>query len=243
MNKTELVSKGQNLLEIKNLHLLQKEYEQWINDLKQNKDFRKIMERDNILLHISSNPYDVPEVELQKYKDKVEEYITLLQSYNEEKENDELLIQILKHFDLFLYGFFRGKPHRKSSIEMDNLKHFQINNEYDLQYVLYSYLKPIYPLCRMEVPEDTGYETVRTDIYINEETVIETKCSRSSMSKKRLIEEIEADITHYGASKIFFYIYDKEGIIDNPELFKNTYENKIHEKKIYIEILQPKQLI
>ena len=91
--------------------------------------------------------------------------------------------------------------------------------------------------------EDTGYETVRTDIYINQGTVLETKCSRPSMSQKKLIEEIEADITHYGASNIFFYIYDKEKIIDNPELFKKTYENKIYEKNIYIEILQPKELI
>ena len=144
---------------------------------------------------------------------------------------------------MFLYEFFRGKPHGKSSIDMDGLKKFQINNEYDLQYILYSYLKPIYPLCRMEVPEDTGYETVRTDIYINQGTVLETKCSRPSMSQKKLIEEIEADITHYGASNIFFYIYDKEKIIDNPELFKKTYENKNYEKNIYIEILQPKELI
>lgn len=107
---------------------------------------------------------------------------------------------------MFLYEFFRGKPHGKSSIDMDGLKKFQINNEYDLQYILYSYLKPIYPLCRMEVPEDTGYETVRTDIYINQGTVLETKCSRPSMSQKKLIEEIEADITHYGASNIFLHL-------------------------------------
>ena len=43
--------------------------------------------------------------------------------------------------------------------------------------------------------------------------------------------------------RIYFYIYDKEKIIDNPELFKKTYENKIYEKNIYIEILQPKELI
>ena len=185
----------------------------------------------------------MPEIELKKYKDRIEKYIRLLQNCNKENESNKLLLQILKNFDMFLHEFFRGKPHGKSSIDMDGLKKFQINNEYDLQYILYSYLKPIYPLCRMEVPEDTGYETVRTDIYINQGTVLETKCSRPSMSQKKLIEEIEADITHYGASNIFFYIYDKEKIIDNPELFKKIYENKIYEKNIYIEILQPKELI
>lgn len=93
------------------------------------------------------------------------------------------------------------------------------------------------------MPEDTGYEAVRTDIRIDNQTVIETKCSRASMSRKKLVEEIEADITHYSASNLIFYIYDKEKIIDNPQLFKQTYEKKTHEKNIHIVILQPKELI
>ena len=54
MNRVELISKGQKLLDIKDLQVLQKEYEQWIDDLRQSEDFGKTMERNSILLHISS---------------------------------------------------------------------------------------------------------------------------------------------------------------------------------------------
>ena len=39
MNRVELISKGQKLLDIKDLQVLQKEYEQWIDDLRQSEDF------------------------------------------------------------------------------------------------------------------------------------------------------------------------------------------------------------
>lgn len=68
MNRVELISKGQKLLDIKDLQVLQKEYEQWIDDLRQSEDFGKTMERNSILLHISSNPYGVPEIELKNIR-------------------------------------------------------------------------------------------------------------------------------------------------------------------------------
>lgn len=62
------------------------------------------------------------------------------------------------------------------------------------------------------------------------------------MSRKKLVEEIEADIVHYSASNIYFFIYDKEKLIDNPQVFKNHYENIVKEKNIFITIHQPKML-
>ena len=47
------------------------------------------------------------------------------------------------------------------------------------------------------------------------------------MRLKKLREEIEADMVHYSAKHIYFFIYDKEKIIENPQLFQNTYENKV----------------
>ena len=41
MNRVELISKGQKLLDIKDLQVLQKEYEQWIDDLRQSENFKK----------------------------------------------------------------------------------------------------------------------------------------------------------------------------------------------------------
>ena len=59
---------------------------------------------------------------------------------------------------------------------------------------------------------------------------------------KKLIEEIEADMVHYSAECIYFFIYDKEKIIENSLNFKNTYEKKIANKRIHIIIHQPKIL-
>ena len=56
------------------------------------------------------------------------------------------------------------------------------------------------------------------------------------------VEEIEADMVHYGAENIYFLIYDKEKIIENPMVFKKTYEEKIKGKNIHIIIHQPKLL-
>ena len=61
---------------------------------------------------------------------------------------------------------------------------------------------------------DSGVGTVRSDIKIlSLNTIIEAKCTRTSTNLKKLTEEIEADIVHYKADYIFFYIYDKEKII------------------------------
>jgi len=122
------------------------------------------------------------------------------------------------------------------------LELLKIKNEYDVQHLLFAYLRPLYPTARAEVSEDTGYNTVRADIVLDIQNVIEVKCTRKGMAQKKLIEEIEADMVHYNAENIFFFIYDKEKIIDNPFVLKNIYEKKIANKKIHIIIHQPKIL-
>ncbi len=49
-------------------------------------------------------------------------------------------------------------------------------------------------------------------------------------------------MVHYSAEHIYFFIYDKEKIIENPQLFRNIYENKVKGKQIHIVIHQPKIL-
>ena len=90
--------------------------------------------------------------------------------------------------------------------------------------------------------EDTGYSTVRADLILDKDLVIEIKYTRSGMALKKLTEEIEADMVHYGAKKIYFFIYDKGKIIGNPLNFKAVYEEKMKDKRIYIIIHQPKIL-
>ncbi len=155
---------------------------------------------------------------------------------------DDQLLVVLDNYYLFLESFLERPPHKRGSIQKEQLSALKIQNEYDVQHLLYAYLKPLYPLARAEVSEDTGYGTVRTDIFLDSEHVIEVKCTRNSMKLKKLTEEIEADMVHYSAEHIYFFIYDKEKIIENPQLFRNTYENKVKGKQIHIVIHQPKIL-
>ncbi len=155
---------------------------------------------------------------------------------------DDQLLVVLDNYYLFLESFLERPPHKRGSIQKEQLSALKIQNEYDVQHLLYAYLKPLYPLARAEVSEDTGYGTVRTDIFLDSEHVIEVKCTRNSMKLKKLTEEIEADMVHYSAEHIYFFIYDKEKIIENPQLFRNTYENKVKGKQIHMVIHQPKIL-
>ena len=155
---------------------------------------------------------------------------------------DDQLLTVLDNYYLFLESLLERSPHKRGSIQKEQLSGLKIQNEYDVQHLLYAYLQPLYPLARAEVSEDTGYGTVRTDIFLDSEHVIEVKCTRNSMKLKKLTEEIEADMVHYNAEHIYFFIYDKEKIIENPRLFRNTYENKVKGKQIHIVIHQPKIL-
>jgi len=155
---------------------------------------------------------------------------------------DDQLLTVLDNYYLFLESLLEQLPHKRGGIRKEQLSALKIQNEYDVQHLLYAYLKPLYPLARAEVSEDTGYGTVRTDIFLDSEHVIEVKCTRNSMKLKKLTEEIEADMVHYSAEHIYFFIYDKEKIIENPQLFRNTYENKVKGKQIHIVIHQPKIL-
>ena len=155
---------------------------------------------------------------------------------------DGQLLAVLENYYLFLESLLERPPHKRAGIQKEHLSGLKIQNEYDIQHLLYAYLKPLYPMARTEVSEDTGYGTVRTDIFLDSEHVIEVKCTRRSMPEKKLIEEMEADMVHYHAKHIYFFIYDKEKIIENPQLFRNIYENKVKEKQIHIVIHQPKIL-
>lgn len=157
-----------------------------------------------------------------------------------DNEKDENILEILNNFYLFLETLLERKPHKRGGIQQEQLETLKIKNEYDVQHLLYACIKLLYPMARAEVSEDTGYGTVRTDIFLDADHVIEVKCTRENMKLKKLIEEIEADMVHYSAGNIYFFLYDKEKIIGNPMAFKMCYEEKIKDKKVHIIIHQPK---
>ena len=74
---------------------------------------------------------------------------------------DGRLLTVLENYYLFLESLLERPPHQRSGIQKEHLSGLKIQNEYDVQHLLYAYLKPLYPLARAETSEDTGYGTVR----------------------------------------------------------------------------------
>lgn len=177
---------------------------------------------------------------MQLAKKRVLAYMDELMGEGDEK--GQVLESILKNFYFFLEALLEREPHKKGGIQKAQLENLKITNEYDIQHLLYAYLKPLYPAVRAEVSEDTGYHSVRVDIAVSTDCVIEVKCTRKGMKINKLLEEIEADMVHYHAQEIYFFIYDKEKIIENPIAFQDSMKGKIQGKEIHIIIHQPKIL-
>ncbi len=156
-----------------------------------------------------------------------------------------LIEQILNNFYLYYRSMFQNPLHKKATMSMDELKKIQIGNEYDLQRMLYALLVPIFPLIRQEAESDNGYGGMRADLYLEEyDLIIETKCTRASMTEKKLLEELGADGFHYKAKTVFFFVYDKKSIIKNPDVFKAAFvrEQEKNGKNIKVIVLQPVEL-
>lgn len=156
-----------------------------------------------------------------------------------------LLEQILNNFYLYYRSMFQNPLHKKAALSMNDLKKIRIENEYDLQRMLYALLVPVFPMIRQEVESNNGYGGMRADLYLQEQDVIiETKCTRGSMNEKKLTEELGADGFHYQANIIFFFVYDKNNIIKNPDAFKAAFarEQEKNGKTIKVILLQPMEL-
>lgn len=159
------------------------------------------------------------------------------------KSDECCLEKYLNCFYLFLEAFKERLPDKRASLTANDLQAIKIENEYDLQHLLYAALRPLYEDIREEVTEDSGVGAVRSDLKIPSlNAVIEAKCSRKSMNLKSLTEQIEADIVHYKADSIYFYVYDKEKIIKDRHAFETCFNQNFDGKKVRIIILQPVNL-
>ncbi|SHH83168.1 hypothetical protein [Clostridium grantii] len=153
-----------------------------------------------------------------------------------------IIRRILQNFHKHIEAMYQNTVHGSARILKCDLDKIKIGNEYDVQRMLYSIIKPIFPLARLEVVDDTKYNSIRYDICIDEyDVVIEVKCTRNSMSERHLTEELGSDIFHYQARNLFFFIYDKEKIIRNKDAFIKSYTKKDTElnKNIETIVIQP----
>ena len=148
--------------------------------------------------------------------------------------------RILRNFHKHIEEMYQNPVHGKGTINQDALKKIVIGNEYDVQRILFSLIRPVFPQARVEVCGDGGYSGTRFDILIDQYSiVIEVKCTRSSMSEKKLTEEIGADIYHYDRKHIMFFIFDKEKLISNVDAFERAYTKRVNEKSVESYVIQP----
>lgn len=135
--------------------------------------------------------------------------------------------KILKNFYMHIKAMYQDDVHGNGKIKKDDLEKIRIGNEYDVQRILYSLIKPIFPYARLEEFDDAGYNSVRYDITLDEYgIVIEVKCTRPSMTERKITEELGADSFHYKADHLFLFVFDKEKIIKDPGVFERAFNRK-----------------
>ena len=168
----------------------------------------------------------------------VEEYCRKLLNAKTNVSTEAIDI-VLTNFPVFCRNLYMSKTHESCSCGIkEHLTGFHIENEYDLQKLMLAALSLVFSDARAESVQDSGHHAVRKDIIIDSQSaVIELKCTHTGRTEKQLSEEIAADMVHYEGNQLYFYIYDKAGIIKNPVSFKQTYETKnIDGKTVHVII-------
>lgn len=155
--------------------------------------------------------------------------------YNFSKENALLIIErILTNFDKFISALIDEPVHGSAGVSQVDWNVVSIKNEYDVQRMLYAWLRPLFPTIRSEVYSDSGYVGMRADLFLDDyDLIIEVKCTRKNLNQKKLYEEISSDGWNYRADNVYIYIYDKMNIIKNKDAFEKSFRNHSTRDKRY----------
>lgn len=187
--------------------------EKMISDMERKQEFRVVKEIQFKARYISNKFSDESTIEnMTRSKQGLLAYLRELASkdvYRDKKS--DCLKRYLDNFYYFMEILREKIPDKRAILCREDLSKITVGNEYDLQHLLYAVIKPLYPDARVEVTEDTGYAAVRS----------------------------EADIVHYDADYIYFYIYDRQKIVKNKQAFEATFNKKFDEKYIHVILQQP----
>lgn len=246
MNKTQLIEQGLKIKKIVELSELKIQYEAWKENILYYVAKNTYMhEQCKIKLHIMDTPFESVEEKIQKYYSCIEQTIRIIDR-EENIQDIDAIETIIKNFDVYLQNMFHMMPENKATLQKEILDKIVINNEYDVQHIMYAVIKALYPSARREVNQDIGYGTVRYDIVIEEiDTVIEIKCTRKDHSENKLYRELGEDGYFYKCSRLIMYVYDKQNVISDVDNFiktlSRTKETAGKNVKVYVE--QRKDLV
>lgn len=191
----------------------------------------KVATKDILIKSITDGISFIEEIELDNESYKIDDSLSKASAI-------VVIKRILQNFYKHIQVMYQDEVHNSGTIKKSTLDEIQIGNEYDVQRILYSLIRPIFPTARTEVSDDVGYKGIRYDIKIDEyNIVIEVKCTRKSMTERNLTEELGSDAFHYNAEYVFFFIYDKESIIKNVDAFVKRYKREKNEFSTKIEAI------
>lgn len=255
MEIKDLILQGKNLADISEKEKLQRRYDLWCSRVRISMEkagfVNRVQEEIKVKMHYMENEYSDMDTlnSLKKSLNSViqtlEEKTVLLEKSTDGQVELKLIEKMLSNFYMYYRAMYKEAIHKRGTLKAEHLNAICIGNEYDLQRMLYSILLPIFPTLRQEVYSDNGYGGMRADMYLDiYNLVIETKCTRKSMSEKQLLEELGADAFHYNAEIIYFFVCDKIGIIKNPEALRHAFarEQKKDGKTVKMFILQATEL-
>lgn len=248
MNKKVLYENASKLKELKDIQKLETEYDNWKNAVLQYAADHKLeVEQYRVMLHVVNVPFESKEETLRKYYSCIEKVINYMRM--EDIRNSYMkgtLENLICNFGLYLQTMFFTEPSKHMSFQKADLDKIVINNEYDIQHILYAVVKSAYPTARREVYQDIGYAADRSDIRIDEiDTIIELKCTRKGVSEKDLFRQLGEDAFFYKCSNLIIYVYDKENVIKDVTNFIRALQRNEEEagKEIRVYVEQAKNLL
>ena len=242
MNKEHLIQAGLVMESITDVSDLGESYEGWKADVLRYAVTNHLdVEQCRIMLHIVAVTFEPCEETIRKYHTCIKRVVSFLQKeITDSYQKVNALETMIDNFGLYLQNMFCSLPENRSTLRKEVLEQIVINNEYDVQHIMYAVVKALYPSARREVNQDIGYGTVRYDIIIEEiDTVIEIKCTRKDHSENKLLRELGEGAFFYKCSKLIVYVYDKQRVIRDVNNFvlalERNRENSGKDIKVYVE--------
>lgn len=120
---------------------------------------------------------------------------------------------------------------------------YLVNDEYDVQDLIYVMLKGPFPTLQYENPNNkVGVNSSSSDFNIDELSLfIEAKIVSEKGKEKQIQEQCKHDIISYSkqsnCNKIIFFVYDPKKCIDNEHAFKDGLGQKIKIEDKEVEII------
>ncbi len=178
------------------------------------------------------NDYVVSFLKLEKhYYANTETCISLLINIKESIEKDFIRITDDNHIDLdtVLKVFFSRfhRVARQLRTRHNGRKTLEIEDEYDVQDLLHALFQLYFDDIRKEewTPSYAGGSSRQDFLLKNEQTVIEVKKTRATMTDRDLGEQLIIDIEKYknhpDCKQLICFVYDPEGRLGNPQGIMN----------------------